>query len=90
MFLQRAGLLHICKSRERNFGGARLVVSLQHSLSGSTMANGSGGNGGGTSVLAFILGGAIVIIAIFGFFVYNGHHGSGGNGTSVTATVTKH
>ena len=53
------------------------------------MANGSG-NGGGTSVLAFILGGAIVIIAVFGFFVYNGHHGTGGNGTTVTATVTKH
>jgi hypothetical protein len=52
------------------------------------MANGSGGDGGGTSVLAFILGGAIVLIAIFGFFVYTGHHGTGGNGVQVTANVT--
>lgn len=52
------------------------------------MANGSGG---GTSVLAFILGGAIVIIAVFGFFLYNGHRGSGaGNGIHVTENVTKH
>lgn len=55
------------------------------------MANGSGGNGGGNTVLAFILGGAIVIIAVFGFFMYNGHHGTGtGNGVHVTANVTKH
>lgn len=55
------------------------------------MANGSGGNGGGNAVLAFILGGAIVIIAVFGFFMYNGHHGNGaGNGVHVTADVTKH
>jgi len=54
------------------------------------MANGSGGDGG-TPVLAFILGGAIVIIAVFGFFVYNGHHGAGaGNGIHVTENVTKH
>jgi hypothetical protein len=52
------------------------------------MTNGSGGDGGGTSVLAFILGGAIAIIAVFGFFVYNGHHGGGaGNGTHVTENV---
>ena len=54
------------------------------------MANDPGGNGGGTSVLAFILGGAIVLIAVFGFFMYNGHHGGAGNGVQVTANVTKH
>ena len=55
------------------------------------MANGSGDGGGSNAVLAFILGGAIVIIAVFGFFVYNGHHGTGaGNGIHVTENVTKH
>jgi len=54
------------------------------------MANGSG-DGGGNAVLAFILGGAIVLIAVFGFFVYNGHHGGGtDNGIHVTANVPKH
>ena len=37
------------------------------------MADGSNG-GGGTSVLAFILGGAIVLLAAVGFFAYNGGH----------------
>jgi hypothetical protein len=50
------------------------------------MANGSG-DGGGNAVLAFILGGAIVVIAVFGFFVYNGHHGGAGNGIHVTENV---
>jgi len=53
------------------------------------MADGSGD--GGTPVLAFILGGAIVIIAVFGFFMYTGHHGGGtGNGVQITANVAKH
>ena len=54
------------------------------------MANGSGGDGG-MPVLAFILGGAIMVVAVFGLFVYNGHHGAGaGNGIHVTENVTKH
>ena len=49
------------------------------------------GSGGGTPVFAFILGGAIVIIAVLGFYMYNGHHGPGaGNGIHVTENVTKH
>ena len=47
--------------------------------------------GGGPPFPAFLLGAAIVIIAAFGFFVYNGHHGTGaGNGVHVTENVTKH
>jgi hypothetical protein len=32
------------------------------------------GNGGGTSVLAFILGGVIVVLVVVGFFMYSGGH----------------
>lgn len=51
------------------------------------MAAGSGA--GGTPVLAFILGGAIVIIAVLGFFFSTGHQGGGAN-INVTEHVTKH
>ena len=37
------------------------------------MANDSNG-GGGTSVLAFILGGVLVLLGVIGFFAYTGGH----------------
>lgn len=33
-----------------------------------------GGGNGGTSVLAFILGGLIVVLVVVGFFMFNGGH----------------
>lgn len=39
------------------------------------MADGNGG-GGATSVLTFILGGVLVLLAIGAFFIYGGHFGA--------------
>lgn len=46
------------------------------------MADGSSG-GGANSFLAFIVGGLLVVVAVFGFFVFtNGHIGAPGTPTA--------
>ena len=42
------------------------------------MANDSGG-GSGTPFLAFLVGGLLVAVVVLGFFMFNGHNGSGTN-----------
>ncbi len=39
------------------------------------MTNDSGG-GGATPVLAFLVGGLLVAVAVLGFFMFNGHNGT--------------
>lgn len=47
------------------------------------MAQSDSGNGGGIAVLAFIVGGLIVLVAIVGFMMYSGGSVPGGDELNV-------
>jgi hypothetical protein len=47
--------------------------------------------GGGNTLIGFLLGGVLVIVAIIGFFMWDNYKShTGGGAPAATVTVTKH
>ena len=45
-------------------------------------------SGGGNVILAFILGGVLVVVAVVGFFMWDNYKSHTGGGATPTATIT--